>query len=279
VPQIERAEYPGFEHAREALVRSWDIHCPAPNGGDHVGAAFRRPALAVRAAQEHDLARMRLLISVVLLASVSVGAQAQPAQTAKPPATPPQAALPPDIDPVTLSRLPPVTPQDLDDEGKKLLAARPDFKAGPGPAHVTIYSPNGRTLGVPTGENSPVGPRYFQLAVLIMAREIDQQYEWSAHEPAGRRQGLEQSVIDIVKHNRPVTGLSDKDATLITFGRTLYREHKVSSELWAKMVGHFGRQHTVQLMMIMGDYFRVGFMMNAVDQHLPPTREALLPPR
>jgi hypothetical protein len=30
--------------------------------------------------------------------------------------------------------------------------------------------------------------------------------------------------------------------------------------------------------MIMGDYFRVGFMMNAVDQHLPAGREALLPP-
>ena len=52
----------------------------------------------------------------------------------------------------------------------------------------------------------------------------------------------------------------------------------MSSELWAKMIGHFGRQQTVQLMMIMGDYFRVGFMMNAADQHLPPTREALLPP-
>jgi hypothetical protein len=71
---------------------------------------------------------------------------------------------------------------------------------------------------------------------------------------------------------------SDKDATLITFGRTLYPEHRVSSELWAKMVALFGRQHTVQLMMIMGDYFRVGFMMNAVDQRLPPNREALLPP-
>lgn len=189
-----------------------------------------------------------------------------------------QTTLPPDIDPVTLSRLPPVTPQDLDEEGRKLLAARPDFKAGPGPTHVTIYSPQGRTLGIPTGENSPVGARYFQLAVLIMAREIDQQYEWSAHEPAGRRQGLEQSVIDVVKYNRDVAGLAEKDATFITFGRTLYREHKVSSELWAKMVGLFGRQHTVQLMMIMGDYFRVGFMMNAVDQHLPPTREALLPP-
>lgn len=189
-----------------------------------------------------------------------------------------QTSLPPDIDPVTLSRLPPVTAADLDEEGRRLLAARPDFKPGPGPTHVTIYSPRERTLGIPSGTDSPVGARYFQLAVLIIAREIDQQYEWSAHEPQALRQGLEQSVIDVVKYNRPVTGLSDKDATLIAFGRTLYREHKVSSELWQKMVGHFGRQHTVQLMMIMGDYFRVGFMMNAVDQHLPPDRQALLPP-
>jgi hypothetical protein len=207
---------------------------------------------------------MNVRLSVLLLASLAAVAQAQ-------------TSLPPDINPVTLSRLPPPTPQDFDEEGQKLLAARPDFKAAPGPTHVTIYSPRERSLGVPTGEKSPVGARYFQLAVLIMAREIDQQYEWSAHEPAGRRQGLEQAVIDVVKYNKDVAGLSDKDATLITFGRTLYREHRVSSELWAKMVGHFGRQQTVQLMMIMGDYFRVGFMMNAVDQHLPPTREALLP--
>jgi hypothetical protein len=189
-----------------------------------------------------------------------------------------QSSLPPDIHPVTLSRLPPVAPEDLDAEGRRLLAERQNFTPGPGPTHVTVYSPRERSLGIPTGVDSPVGPRYFQLAVLIIAREIDQQYEWSAHEPAGLRQGLEQSVIDVVKYDRDVTGLSDKDATLITFGRTLYREHRVSSELWEKMIGHFGRQHTVQLMMIMGDYFRVGFMMNAVDQHLPPERKALLPP-
>ena len=208
---------------------------------------------------------MRVRVSILLLASLTVVAGAQ-------------TSLPPDINPVTLSRLPPVTPQDLDEEGRKLLADRPVATPGPGPAHITVYSPRERTLGIPTGENSPVGARYFQLAVLIIAREIDQQYEWSAHEPAGRRQGLEPAVIDVVKHNKDVAGLADKDATLITFGRTLYREHRVSSELWARMIGHFGRQHTVQLMMIMGDYFRAGFMLNAVDQHLPPSREALLPP-
>jgi hypothetical protein len=189
-----------------------------------------------------------------------------------------QNKLPPDINPVTLSRLPPVAAQDLDEEGRRLLAARTNFTPGPGPTHITVYSPRELDLGIPSGEKSPVGSRYFQLAVLIIAREIDQQYEWSAHEPAGLRQGLEQSVIDVVKYDRDVAGLSDKDATMITFGRALFREHHVNSELWQKMVNHFGRQRTVQIMEIMGDYFRVGFMLNAVDQHLPPNRTALLPP-
>jgi len=208
---------------------------------------------------------MRIRLGVLYLAAIPVVAQAQ-------------ISLPEDIDPVTLSRLPPVTAGDLDEDGRRLLAARTNFTPAPGPTHITVYSPRELDLGIPSGEKSPVGPRYFQLAVLITAREIDQQYEWSSHEPAGRRQGLEQSVIDVVKYNRDVAGLSDKDATVITFGRALFRQHRVSSELWEKMVTHFGRQRTVQMMMIMGDYFRVGFMLNAVDQHLPPSRDALLPP-
>jgi 4-carboxymuconolactone decarboxylase len=202
--------------------------------------------------------------SVLLLVAAPVIAQAQ-------------TALPPDINPVTLSRLPPVTPEALDEEGRRLLAARTNFTPGPGPTHITVYSPRERSLGIPTGTDSPVGPRYFQLSALIAAREIDSQYEWSAHEPAGLRQGLEQSVIDVVKYDRDVTGLADKDATVILFGRAMIREHRVSSELWAKMVGHFGHQNTVDIMSIMGDYLRVGIMLNAVDQHLPPERKALLP--
>ena len=85
-----------------------------------------------------------------------------------------QPPLPPDIDPVTLSRLPPVTPADLDEEGQRLLAERGNFNAGPGPTHITIYSPNGRNLGIPMGNGSFVGARNFQLATLIVAREIDQ---------------------------------------------------------------------------------------------------------
>jgi hypothetical protein len=186
---------------------------------------------------------------------------------------------PPDIHPATLSRLPPPSPADLDEEGRRLLAM-PDApsRARPGPTQFSMYSPNDRDLGIPDGEDSPVGARFFQLAVLIVARELDQEYEWSSHAVAGLRQGLEQSVVDVVKYDRDVAGLAEKDATLITFGRTLLRENGVSSELWQKMVDHFGRQHTVYLLQIMGAYLRVGFMLNAVDQQVPPERKEILPP-
>ena len=191
-----------------------------------------------------------------------------------------QRAMPPDIHPETLSRLPPVTPEDLDEEGQRLLAemADPSAAARPGPTQFSMYSPGSRDLGIPSGDSSPVGAAYFQLAVLITAREIDQEYEWSSHAVAGLRQGLPQNVIDVVKYDRDVTGLSDKDATMITFGRTLLRENGVSSELWERMVGHFGLQHTVQILQIMGAYLRVGIMLNAVDQQVPPDRNEILPP-
>ena len=199
-----------------------------------------------------------------------------------------QNTLPPDINPQTLSRMPPINRSELDAEGQRTLDARATAPMpAPGPGAVTVWSPRsteglgviGRALGVPRGDTFPLGGRMYQLIVLITAREIDQQYEWSAHEPAGLRAGLEQSVIDVVKYDRDVANLAPRDALVIRYFRALLRQHTVSSELWASMVKEFGRQRIVDMMMLMADYFAVGTMMNATDQHLPPDRKALLPAR
>jgi hypothetical protein len=44
------------------------------------------------------------------------------------------------------------------------------------------------------------------------------------------------------------------------------------------MIAAYGKQRTVEMMELAGDYWTVGTMMNAGDQHLPPTRPARLPP-
>ena len=67
------------------------------------------------------------------------------------------------------------------------------------------------------------------------------------------------------------------DATVIRLGRALLRDKKVPPALWAKTVELFGRQGAVEITAIIGDYVMAGIMLTAVDQQLPPGREALLP--
>jgi len=189
-----------------------------------------------------------------------------------------------DIHPESLSRVPPVDRATLDAAGQRIYDAIADGRplSRTGPAAVSMYSPKAAEPIHMLNQylrTTVVGSRFFELSALIAAREIDQQYEWSGHEPAGLKAGLEQSVIDVVKFNRPVTGLNEKDATVILLGRALMRDHKVSSELWAKMVALFGRQGAIEITLTMGDYVMAGMMLTAVDQQLPAGRPAMLPPR
>lgn len=194
-----------------------------------------------------------------------------------------QSGLAPDIHTESLSRVPPVQRDSLDAEGKRVWDLVDGGRGMPktGPAPVSMYSPSIAEPIHVLNQNlrkTVVGSRYFELSALLAAREFDQQYEWSGHEAAGVRAGLDQSVIDAVKFNRNLTGLPEKEATVIRLARALFRDHKVSPELWAKTVEFFGRQGAVEIVATMGDYAMVGFMLTAVDQQLPPDRKPLLPP-
>jgi 4-carboxymuconolactone decarboxylase len=196
-----------------------------------------------------------------------------------------QSARPADIHEVSLSRVPPVQRADLDDEGKRIydvLAGAGKTLAPTGPSAVTMHSPKAAEPIYALNQylrKTVAGARYFEVAALVAAGEFEQQYEWSAHEPAALRAGVEQTVIDAIKFNRDVKGLPEKDATIIQLGRAIFRDHKVPSELWARMEQHFGRQGAVEVTTVMADYAMVGFVLTAVDQQLPPGRKPLLPER
>ena len=187
--------------------------------------------------------RTRLFGLVLITASVAVAAA--------------QSKLASDIHPESLSRLPPPQRDSLDADGKRVwdLIAGGRGMGKTGPAPVSMYSPGAAEPIHHLNQylrKTVAGPRYFELSALLAAR-------------------------DVVKFNKDVAGLPDKDATVIRLGRALFREHKVSSELWAKTVEHFGRQGAVEIVTTMGDYVMAGFLLTAVDQQLPPERKPMLP--
>jgi len=195
-------------------------------------------------------------------------------------------ALPEDVLAESLSRLPLRTREEMDDHGKRLY----DAVVGPqsrtlvglqGPSGISLHAPRLGELQRAVNQylrfDTALGRRLTELAILVAAREMDSQFEWTAHEPAGLIEGLEQTIIDVVKCRRPVSGLPAKEAAIVGLGREVFRRRKVHPQTFARAVKLFGRQGVVELVALMGNYAATALMFRAVDQQLHPGRKPLLP--
>jgi 4-carboxymuconolactone decarboxylase len=228
--------------------------------------------------------RILIWIGLSIAAIVTASGQAEKGTTA----AGRSAALPADVHADSLNRLPLIKREQMDENGKKVY----DLHAGgagkmvqrTGPSSISLYSPGvaeplRRLNDYLRRKNSLLGDQVTELAILVAAREMDSNYVWSAHEPTAQKVGVPQAAIDAVKFGKPVAGLGEKETVVISLARQLFHDHKVTSPTFAKAVDLFGKQGTVELVAVMGDYIVNSMLLNAWDQHLPPERKPLLPPR
>jgi 4-carboxymuconolactone decarboxylase len=195
-------------------------------------------------------------------------------------------SLPEDVHPGSLSRLPPVVRETMDAQGQAFY----DAVTGPhsrtlvglqGPSGIWLHSPalgeRVRAVNQYLRFDTTLERRLTELAILVTARELDNQFEWTAHEPAALKEGLDPAAIDVVKHRRPVTGLGEKEAVIVSMGRELFRERKLASATFARAVELFGRREVVNLAALMGNYAMTAVILDTVAQQLPPGQPPLLP--
>ena len=193
--------------------------------------------------------------------------------------------MPSDIDPQSGFRLPLPKREDLDDAGKahydRVAAAGASIAGLQGPSGIGLYSPkaaeHARALNRYLRFEAGLPPRVREIAILTTAREMGSQFEWAAHEPEARKEGVEGRVIDVIKHRMPTAGLEEADATVIELGRQVFRDHKVTSETFAKAKALFGANNLVELVMLMGNYAGTAALLTAVDMQLHPGQKPLLP--
>jgi 4-carboxymuconolactone decarboxylase len=193
--------------------------------------------------------------------------------------------MPSDIDPQSGFRLPLPKREDLDEAGKKAYdrATAPGATiAGlQGPAGVQLFSTKivehmtaiNRYLRFQAG----LTPRMREIAILTTAREMDSQFEWVAHEPEALKEGVEQSIIDVIKHRKGTAGLDESDATVIELGRQIWRDHKVTPNTFAKAKALLGPNKLIDLVLLMGNYAGTAALLTAVDMQLREGKKPLLP--
>jgi len=209
--------------------------------------------------------------AVLLLASGALVAASQ--SPAKPPA---------DLDSDSLARIPYLQRKDMDARGQKIYDTLPGRSAEGvlrGPLAFAAYNPGVAQalfdLHNAAVQEGTLDPHARELAILVACRETNYSLEWNAHEPSALKAGVDPKVVDVVRHGGALTGVNDKDALVIRFGRQMLRDKNMDSATFAKSVELFGRRGATDLVAVMSTYAVSGLYAIAVDQHMPAGRPEL----
>ena len=195
-------------------------------------------------------------------------------------------ATPKDINPDSGFRLPVLKREDLDDYGEKvyekIFGSGGNTLAGlRGPSGIRLYSPKvaeleytlNQYLRYESGLSGPIR----ELTILVTAREMENQFEWTAHEPQGLKEGLLQATIDVVKYRKGVEGLPEAEAVIIQLGRQIFARKKVDTDIFARALKIFGPKQLVELVTLMGFYSSTAVLLATFDMQLGPGQKPLLP--
>jgi 4-carboxymuconolactone decarboxylase len=178
------------------------------------------------------------------------------------------------VNPLTRNRLPPVTRADLNDQMKKAYDAAIAGRGERAPEGVQAIRLH--RSGVDVRWDARIGRRLSELAIITMAREYDQPYEWSLHEMEALAVGLEPMVIDVVRNRKALTGLGDKEAAIVQLGREIGK-HRVAADTYARALKLFGKTDLVDTVDLMSNYAGTAVNLTAANQWMPPQMKQFLP--
>ena len=181
-----------------------------------------------------------------------------------------QAKLPADIDADSRARLPYMKSSEVDAKGKRVVDIFGKGGTVSGPLAFAVY--NGAVgaalldLHDASVGASTLDARTRELAIMVACRETNYNLEWNGHEASALKAGVDAKILDVVKTKGALTGLDEKDATIIRFGRQLYTDKKVDSATFAKAVQFWGKRGVMDMVAVMNTYAVSGYFAIAVDE-------------
>jgi 4-carboxymuconolactone decarboxylase len=153
-----------------------------------------------------------------------------------------------------------------------------DILAGPrdsldGPFGAWLRSPQladrAQRLGEFVRFRTSLPQRLVELAVLFTACSWRAQFEWYAHAPIARREGLSEATVRaLFEGSRPLE-MRAMDAAVYDFCRELYERRRVSDATYECARRHLGEQGVVELVGVLGYYALVAMTLNVFAVGVP----------
>jgi 4-carboxymuconolactone decarboxylase len=119
-------------------------------------------------------------------------------------------------------------------------------------------------------------PRLREMAILLVAREWTQDFEWDVHAPLAEREGLSRDVIDAIADGRRPAAAGEEEALVYDFFVELERSRGIGDGTYAQAVETFGEQGVIDLVALIGYYTTLAMIMNVARTPLPEGNDRVL---
>ena len=149
-----------------------------------------------------------------------------------------------------------------------------------GPFAMLLHSPEIANRTASLGEyirfNSGLSGEIRELLIITVARELNCNFEWSAHEPLARKNGVRDEAITIVANSGELDQLTFDEAILVDYARQLCRANKVSQEAFEKTQEKYGDRGITEITATLAYYIMLANILNAFEVE-QPTGTPVLP--
>jgi len=181
-------------------------------------------------------------------------------------------------------RLPPMEMQAMNDAQRKAAEA---LIAGPrkavvGPFIALLRSPELLDRMQRVGEqlrfHNSIPQKLVELAILVTARHVDNEFEWVLHQALAVKEGVSRETIDAINSGQRPARMPDDEAAVHDFVRELLETNLVSDAAYERVLLRFGEQGVVDLTGTVGYFVAVCYVMNVAGTPPPKADAAPLAP-
>ena len=172
-------------------------------------------------------------------------------------------------DPSPSPRIPPLPPEERDEQAVELLAG---VSAQGAPAS-NIFSTLVRHPGLfrrwlPFGGKLLGGgklpPRDRELLILRTGWLCQAEYEWAQHREIAKSIGITDEEIARVREGAEAAGWDPFEATLMRAADELHSDARISDETWSKLAERYDEKQLIEVPMLVGHYHMVAFTLNTL---------------
>ena len=117
--------------------------------------------------------------------------------------------------------------------------------------------------------HTKLGPRLYELTVLVVARHWTSQFEWNTHEQNALAAGVTPAIVDALRERRVPPFEQDDERLIYDTVNELLATHALAPASYERAHAFFGEDLLVELISVAGLYTMIALLLNAFDAPIP----------